>query len=192
MMNRSPRAFHAARSCTVTGIAALLGYWRLEALLRVFWTCPVYHATGAATPPAAPWPPPAPWPPASGGGAGEAVEAVGDRQAAVLAEGAAGHLGAGRRLAALVLGAVDHAQHPLDDGGVEALRHDLLCAGVVLDVAVQDRVEDVVVRQRVGVELAGPQLSGRRLVQHRLRDHHPQLVAPACQPVDQRLGDVAA
>src|SRR6266568_3154480 len=169
MMNRSPRAFHAARSCTVTGIAALLGYWRLEALLRVFWTCPVCHATGAATPPAAPWPPPAPWPPASGGGAGEAVEAVGDRQAAVLAEGAAGHLGAGRRLAALVLGAVDHAQHPLDDGGVE----------------------DVVGRQRVGVELAGPQLSGRRLVQHRLRDHHPQLVAPACQPVDQRLGDVA-
>src|SRR6266536_3565031 len=43
-------------------------------------------------------PPPLPAAPRSAGGAGEAVEAVGDRQAAVLAEGAAGHLGAGRRL----------------------------------------------------------------------------------------------
>src|SRR6266540_3649893 len=93
--------------------------------------------------------------------------------------------------AELVLGAVDHPHDPLDDGGVEALGDDLLRAGVVLDVAVQDRVEDLVGRQRVGVELAGPQLGGGRLVQHRLRDHHAQLVAPARQPVDEGLRHVA-
>ena len=79
---------------------------------------------------------------------------------------------------------------------------DLLDGVVLLDVGLQDRVEDVVGRQGVGVLLARPQLRRRRLGERRLRDHRAQDrrvhrvgqagrgVAPAGELVDQRLGDV--
>src|SRR4029453_9600070 len=73
-----------------------------------------------------------------------APEPVGDRQAAVLAAGAAGGLGPRRGLAAFVLGPVDQA-HDLGHGvAVEPLGDQLVDAGVVLDVGLQDRVEDLV------------------------------------------------
>src|SRR5262245_19813814 len=72
--------------------------------------------------------------------------AVCNWKTAVASEGAGGDLGAGRRLAALVFGAVDELDHPTDGRGVEPHLDDLLEALVVLDVGLEDRVEDRVGR----------------------------------------------
>src|SRR5690242_5451201 len=80
--------------------------------------------------------------------------AVRDRQTAVLAERLARHAHTGGGLAPLVLVAVDHAGHAADGGLVEAARDELGDRQVVLDVALDDRVEHFVGRQRIGVELA--------------------------------------
>ena len=51
------------------------------------------------------------------------------------------------RLAALVLGAVDHRDHLVDDLGGDAVGHDLVAASVLLDVGGEDAVEQLVGRQ---------------------------------------------
>ena len=64
---------------------------------------------------------------------------------------------------------------------------------VVLDVALDDRVEHVVGGQRVGVELVGPQLGARRLVdapRSGIELAPGALVAVAAQRVHERLGHV--
>ena len=68
----------------------------------------------------------------------------------------------GGLLAALVLGEVDEPDHALDVGGGQAARDELLAPEVLLDVALEDRVEDLVGRQRVLVALVGAQLGRRR------------------------------
>ena len=50
-------------------------------------------------------------------------------------------------------------------------RDDLVGRLMLFDVALQDRVEDVVGRQRVLIRLVGPQLRRRRLRQGRFGDH---------------------
>ena len=70
----------------------------------------------------------------------------------------------GRGLPALVLVAVDHARDAAREVGVVPARDQLDDREVVFDVALDDRVEHVVRRQRVGVELAGRQLRRRRLL----------------------------
>ena len=80
----------------------------------------------------------------------------------------------GRRLAALVLGAVDERERPLDDVGVELLEQ-LLARAVELDVRLEHRVERVVRRDRVLVALVRPQLGARRALDRRRRDE----LAPA-------------
>ena len=71
-------------------------------------------------------------------------------------------------------------------------RHDLACVEVLLDVGRQDRVEHVVRRQRVLVELVGAQLGRGRTVDGRGGDQLPSglLVAPAHEPVDPALEHV--
>ena len=90
--------------------------------------------------------------------------AVRDRHPAVAAERLAGDLDAGRLLAALVLGQVDEPDDAVDVLGRQAARDELLAAEVLLDVALEDRVEDRVGRQRVLVLLVGAQLGRRRAV----------------------------
>ena len=60
----------------------------------------------------------------------------------------------GRRLAALVLGAVDQPRSPRSTTSLgQAAADQLLAALVLLDVGLEDRVEHVVGRQRVLVAL---------------------------------------
>src|SRR5436189_292414 len=73
-----------------------------------------------------------------------APESVGDRQAPVATEGLRGDADARRRLAPLVLGPVDKADHTLDDVGRCARGGDLVAALVTLHVGLEDPVEDVV------------------------------------------------
>ena len=53
---------------------------------------------------------------------------------------------------------VDHPQHPVDHGRVVAGRDQFVAPPVAVDVGDQDRVQHLVVGQRVGVQLAGAQL----------------------------------
>ena len=92
-----------------------------------------------------------------------AAEAVGDRIAAVAAEGAAGDLDAGRRLAALVFGQIEHAPDPAHRGLVIALGDDLLHRHLAFHQAFQDRIQLVIGRQGILVGLVGLQLRRRRL-----------------------------
>ena len=81
--------------------------------------------------------------------------AVRDREPAVLAQGARRDADAWRRLAALVFGLVDHANDALHERAVVAHRHDPVHLPVLLDVGAQDRVEHLVGRESVGIELPG-------------------------------------
>src|SRR5215472_2988488 len=69
-------------------------------------------------------------------------EQIGDRIAPVAAEGAARYLDAGRRLAALIFGAVEHAPDLAHHRLVMAARDDLLHRHFMLDEAFQDVVEN--------------------------------------------------
>src|SRR6266481_2932737 len=96
-------------------------------------------------------------------GAGELLaKFVNDGQAPVFTEGARGDLDADGALAPLVLVAVDHGDHPLHRGRVEAPRHDVRHAQVALDVTLQDGVQHVVGGQRVLIGLPRPELRRRR------------------------------
>ena len=89
---------------------------------------------------------------------GSAAVAVGDRHAPVPPECPLGDLDAGGRLPALVLGGVDEADHLIDVGVGQAALDQLVASEDLLDVAAEDRVEDVVVREGVVVTLVGAQL----------------------------------
>src|SRR3546814_17576360 len=80
-----------------------------------------------------------------------AAVAVGDRHAAVLAEGLGGDARAERALAALVFGTVDEAGHLVADVGVEDARADIATGPVELHVGLQERGEHTVGRPRLGV-----------------------------------------
>src|SRR5262249_62380200 len=115
---------------------------------------------GAWGGPGGPPPPPQPLPLTYAPGL--LAELVDDGETPVLAEGARRDLDADGALPPLVLVAIDHGDHPLHRGRVEATRHDLRHALVALHVALEDRVELFVGRQRVLVPLARPQLGRRR------------------------------
>ena len=95
---------------------------------------------------------------------------MGDGHAAIATEVAARDLGSRRVLAAFVLGLVDQGDDAMHEIGVVALGDDGRGAEVALDVRIEHRVEQVVRRQRVRVELSGTQLSRRRLADRRFRD----------------------
>ena len=96
----------------------------------------------------------------------------------------------GWRLTALVLGAVDERNDLVNRVLGQALRDELLAVEVVLHVAAQDRVERVVGRQRIRVELVRAKLGGGRAIDDRLGDRPAVAVAPARERVDERLLDV--
>src|SRR5687767_7534811 len=98
------------------------------------------------------------------------AEAVDDGEAPVPAKRARRDLHADRALAALVLGAVDHAEDPADGVRSKAPGDDVLGAHALLDVGFEDRVELRIWRQRVLVLLIGAQLGRRRALEHGLRD----------------------
>src|SRR5919204_1122526 len=79
--------------------------------------------------------------------------AVCDRCAAVAAEGLWREPDAWRRLATLVLGAVDQGEGPLDDVRVESVLGELLTRTVLLDIGLEHAVERRVGGKRVLVEL---------------------------------------
>ena len=98
--------------------------------------------------------------------------AIGDREPAILAE----RLAATRARRAAPGAACTRCDRPCARRGARASASkpraiELGDREVVLDVALDDRIEHVVRRQRVGVLLVGSQLGRRRLVEHRLRDH---------------------
>jgi len=78
-------------------------------------------------------------PASTGGSSGAAAElatiAVGDRITPVAAEGTTAHAYAGRRLAPLVLGTLDHIEHARDHGAIEPALADLLDRQIILDEA---------------------------------------------------------
>src|SRR5512139_657891 len=101
------------------------------------------------------------------------VRTVGDRHPAVLAEGAGGDLDAGGRLPPLVLAPV-HQRHDAPDHALRApRRHHFRHAAILLHVQLEDRVEDFVFRQGVGIFLARRKFRRRRLREHPFRDHVP-------------------
>ena len=73
-----------------------------------------------------------------------AAVAVGDRQPPVAAEGARRDADPGRGLAALVLGAIDERDHPLDLLGRQPAADELRAVEVLLHVAGEDLVEQLV------------------------------------------------
>src|SRR4029453_15753010 len=77
--------------------------------------------------------------------------AVGDRQPSVAAECLKADLGARRVLPPLVLGKINQPDDPVAHMGMEPHLHNVLMAGVALDVIVKNVVEQLVRRQRVGV-----------------------------------------
>src|SRR5687768_6489955 len=86
--------------------------------------------------------------------AASAAVAVGDRHAAVAAEGLARDPHPDRRLAALPLGDVDHPGDPPHELGIVPALDEVLDGEVVLYVRLDDRVEDLVGRQVLVVPLA--------------------------------------
>src|SRR4030095_4670993 len=82
-------------------------------------------------------------------------EGVGDRVAAVAAEGARRDLHAGGRLAALVFRGGEHAPDAVDCGAVVAAGDDVVARHLALDQAFEDAVELGIGRQRVLVGLVG-------------------------------------
>src|SRR5580765_4007612 len=117
--------------------------------------------------------------------------AVRDRRAAVAAEGLRAELDAGRRLAPLVLSAVDHRERPVDDVRIEAVLRELLARAVELDVRLEDAVELRVRRKRIFVALVGTQLRARRALDDRGGDElaPSAFVEPPREPEDVRLVD---
>ena len=85
-------------------------------------------------------------------------ESAGDGIAPIAREGAPADAYTGWRLAALVLVAIHHRCHPPHGLGIEAGGDNRLRRLVALDVAFQDRVENLVRRQRIGVLLIGREL----------------------------------
>src|SRR2546430_5408637 len=121
-----------------------------------------------------------------------AAPLVRDRCPAVAAEGLLAEPDTGRRLAALVLGTVDHRHGALDDVRIEAVRAQLLGGAVFLDVGCEDLVEGGIGRQRILVQLVVPQFCARGPVDDRLRDQllaGPLVQVPG-EPEDVRLEDV--
>jgi hypothetical protein len=95
-------------------------------------------------------------------------------------------------VSALVLGEVDQAEHAGDHGAVEAGGGDFIEALVLLDTALEDRVQQRVLGQRVAVLLVLAQLGGGRTVDGGLRnDLAPgRAVAPAAEVEHEGLGHV--
>src|SRR5436190_1912584 len=96
--------------------------------------------------------------------------AVCQRGPSVTPEGLGRQPNARRRLAALVLGAVDELDGPVDHLRVEAVGGELLARAVLLDVGREHPVELGVRRERVFVALVLAQLGARRALDRRLRD----------------------
>src|SRR5437588_803296 len=117
--------------------------------------------------------------------------AVRERHPAIAAEGSRSDLDAGRRLAPLVLGAVDEVDDARHRMRVVPGRHQLFIAAVVLDVAAEDGIQLLVRRQRIAVLLLLAQLSRGGLGQHALRDHlRRQRISVPAELIDLGLGDV--
>src|SRR5918995_5677119 len=118
--------------------------------------------------------------------------AVGDGHATVAAKRAGGDLYAGRNLAALVLGPVDQTYGALHVLLVKAGGNDLAYPLILFDVGLEDRIEDLVRRQGVGVALVFSKLGRRLLGEDRLGDNLTSLhlVYVAGNAVDEGLGDV--
>src|ERR1700730_11352844 len=87
---------------------------------------------------------------------------AGDGQPPVPAEVLLADLRSRRVLPALVLGRVDQPDDPLDQRRVMTGRDQLGAAHVLLHVVVEQCVEHLVRRQRVGVELPGSELGAGR------------------------------
>jgi hypothetical protein len=85
-------------------------------------------------------------------------EAVRDGHAAVFAKASARDPRPWCGLPALVFGPVDKADDTPDHFGVKAFADELRRCPIELDVAMEDRVEDLIRRQAVVVALAGAEL----------------------------------
>src|SRR5262245_55220428 len=118
---------------------------------------------------ALPSPQPRPWTYAPG----LLAELVDDGEAPVLAEGARRDLDADGPLPPLVLVAIDHGDHPPHRRRLEAARHDVRHTLVALHVALEDRVQILIGRQRVLVLLARAQFGRGRPGEDRPRDDLP-------------------
>ena len=90
-------------------------------------------------------------------------KALGHRDTTADAKRLAGDLDTGRGLAAFVLVDVDQPDDPLDRRLVVTGGDDRLGVLPVHHVRLEDAVEHIVRRQRILVDLVGPQFGGRRL-----------------------------
>src|SRR5579872_42178 len=97
-----------------------------------------------------------------------------------------------RRLLALVLRALHQPHHLLDE--VErktALRGDALRRLIPLHVGLDNRIEDFIWRQRIGIFLARPEFCRRRLLQNRRGNYLAFPVDPVAHRIHPRLYQIA-
>src|SRR2546429_6828552 len=90
-----------------------------------------------------------------------AAPAIRDRDAAIPSERLRAQLDAGRRLAPLVLGVGDQCERALHDLLLEAVPRQLLPGAIELDIRLEHAVELRIGRERILVELVGPELGAR-------------------------------
>src|SRR5437667_3959550 len=114
-----------------------------------------------------------------------------DRKASPVSECLRRDLDTGSRLLALVLRAVDHADHSPHQFGIEtAVGGDALRRVQVLNVILEYGIENFVRWQTVAVFLVRAQFSRRRLLQARLRNHGAARVCVLTQTVNQCFWNV--
>src|SRR6266496_243707 len=113
-----------------------------------------------------------------------------DRIAPILAETARRDPDADRGLPSLVFVDLDEAYHAAHVLRVVAHRDDFYRALVQLDVGFENAVERIVRRQRVLIDLVGPQLRGRSAGDDPFRYHAAEAVPIMTKPVHHRLVDV--
>src|ERR1700722_9237537 len=107
-------------------------------------------------------------------------------------EGFAGDFENGSGLLPLVLTAFDELEDGTDEGDRNALvGGDLFGGAVALDVGLEDGIEDLVGRERVGVALVGAELGGGMLFEGGAGDDLAVAVGVVAEGVDLGLHDVA-
>ena len=94
----------------------------------------------------------------------------GDGEASAGAEGFGSDFEAGGGLAAFVFVGLHGVDDPVDGGGIESFGDDVVLGCVVVHVAFQDGVQDIVGREGILVGLAGLELCGGGFGQDTLGD----------------------
>ena len=107
------------------------------------------------------------------------------------AEGLGGDFQTWRGLFALVFVLIHAQSYTTDEVKRESVMVcNFLGAAKILNIGLEDTVQDIIVRQGVGILLIGPQFGGRRLGEGLVRNQFPFVVHKFRELVDHGLGHV--